>query len=72
MQLNTYDASCQKMTADKVVVFHSKYHAMPEEKAFCSTVPHYHERSSGTFDIPADEKLKEAFERIKTLISCKQ
>ncbi len=71
-QLNTYVSACQKMTANKVVIFHSKYHAMPEEKALISTVPHYQERSSGTFDIPADEKLKEAFERIKTLISCKQ
>ena len=70
-QLNTYDTACQKMTASKVVVFHSKYHAMPEKKALVSTVPHYHERSSGTFDIPIDEDLKEAFERIQALISCK-
>ena len=71
-QLNTYDLACQKMTANKVVVFHSKYHAMPEEKASYSTVPHYHERSSGTFDMPTDENLKESFERIKSLILCKQ
>ncbi len=71
-QLNTYDLACKEMTAKKVVVFHSKYHAMPEEKASLSTVPHYHERSSGTFDMPTDKDLKESFERIKALILCKQ
>lgn len=71
-QLNTYDVACQEMTAKKVVVFHSKYYTMPEEKASLSTVPHYHERSSGTFDMPTDKGLKESFERIKALILCKQ
>ena len=71
-QLNTHDLACQTMSAKKVVVFHSKYHAMPEEKASAITVPHYHEQSSGTFDTPTDANLKEAFERIKALILCKQ
>lgn len=71
-QLNTYDPACQAMSAKKVVIFHSKYHAMPEEKASITTVPHYHERSSGTFTLPTDENLKESFERIQALILCKQ
>ena len=71
-QLNTYDEACQTMVAKKVVVFHSKYHAMPEEKVSYTTVPHYHERSSGTFQLPVDANLKETFERIQTLILCKQ
>jgi len=71
-QLNTHDDACQSMSANKVVVFHSKYHAMPEEKAILSTVPHYHERSTGNFDMPENEILKESFARIKALILCKQ
>jgi len=70
-QLNTYDCNCQSMTAEKVVIFHSKYHAMPEEKVSISTVPYYHERSSGTFSLPTDKTLKKTFERIQALITCK-
>ena len=71
-QLNTYNDACKMMQADKVVVFHSKYHAMPEEKSSKETVPHYGERAQGNFDTPADEALKERFERIKEIITCKQ
>ena len=71
-QLNNYDKSCEMMRADKVVVFHSKYHAMPEEKSEENTVPHYHERAKGTFETPKDENLKTLFERIKSLVLCKQ
>jgi hypothetical protein len=69
-QLNTYDSRCQMMTASKVVVFHSKYHAMPEKMDPVSTVPYYEERATGEFDSPKDETLKASFERIKALI-CK-
>jgi len=71
-QLNTYDEKCKMMLASKVVVFHSKYHAMPEEKASTISVPHYHERAEGIFELPKEEALKEAFERIQALITCKQ
>ena len=71
-QLNTHDKACKMMQAEKVVVFHSKYHAMPEEKAPEESVPHYHERALGNFDTPSDEELKEKFEDIKEIISCKK
>ncbi|HIQ47438.1 MAG TPA: DUF721 domain-containing protein [Sulfurovum sp.] len=71
-QLNTHDDACHSMTAKKVVVFHSKYHAMPEEKAIPSTVPHYYEQSTGNFKMPENKTLKESFARIKALILCKQ
>ena len=71
-QLNKYDKSCEMMRADKVVIFHSKYHTMPEEKSKENTVPHYYERATGTFDTPKDENLKTLFERIKSLVQCKQ
>ena len=71
-QLSSYDKRCEMMQAEKVVVFHSKYHAMPEEKSQLSTVPHYHERAQGSFDIPEDEKLRTLFEQIRNHISCKQ
>ena len=72
MQLNTYDERCKMMSAAKVVVFHSKYHAMPEEKISYISVPHYLEQANGSFNTPEDEALKESFERIKALIQCKQ
>ena len=71
-QLSTHTEACKMMQAEKVVVFHSKYHAMPEEKSSNETVPHYEERAQGNFDTPADEALKERFERIKGIIACKQ
>ena len=71
-QLNTHDKSCEGMQAEKVLIFHSKYHAMPEEKTSYSTVPHYHERATGDFEIPQDKELKAKFEHIKALITCNQ
>ena len=72
IQLNTYDCDCKTLIASKVVIFHSKYHAMPEEKAQEVTIPYYEERAEGTFEVPEDEELKKSFERIKALIRCKQ
>lgn len=71
-QLNAYDHSCQTMTAQNVVIFHSKYHAMKEENNLNATVPHYHERSSGTFNMPSEKQLHAVFQRIQTDIKCKQ
>jgi len=71
-QLGTYDKSCEMMQAQKVIIFHSKYYAMPEEKTSYVTVPHYHERATGDFETPEDKELKEKFERIKALIACNQ
>ncbi|MCW8821279.1 MAG: DUF721 domain-containing protein [Sulfurovum sp.] len=71
-QLNRYDETCKMMQAEKVVIFHSKYYAMPQEKVSYVSVPHYHERSKGDFETPSDEELKEKFERIKALITCNQ
>jgi len=71
-QLSTHDTTCEMMQAEKVVIFHSKYHAMPQEKVSYVSVPHYHERSKGNFETPSDEELKEKFERIKALIICNQ
>jgi hypothetical protein len=72
IQLNTHDKSCQMLTASKVVVFHSKYHPMPQEKINYTTVPHYPEQASGIFTLPDEQRLKESFERIQTLIRCKK
>ena len=72
MQLNTHDERCKMMIAEKVVIFHSKYHAMPEKKASYVSVPHYLEQAGGSFKAPEDEALAESFERIRALIQCKQ
>jgi hypothetical protein len=71
-QLNGYDEACQMMQAEKVVVFHSKYYAMPQEKVSYVSVPHYHERATGNFETPSDSELKEKFERIKAIVTCNQ
>jgi hypothetical protein len=71
-QLNKHDDACKMMLADKVVVFHSKYHAMPQEKISYVSVPRYNERAKGDFKTPSDEDLKEKFERIKAIVICNQ
>jgi len=71
-QLAAHDKSCEMMQVEKVVVFHSRYYAMPEEKSSYVTVPHYDERAKGEFETPQDKELKEKFERIKALIACNQ
>lgn len=71
-ELNKHDEACKMMQADKVVVFHSKYHAMPQEKVSYVSVPHYHERATGNFETPSDRELKEKFERIKAIVTCNQ
>jgi hypothetical protein len=71
-QLSRHDAACKMMRAEKVVIFHSKYYAMPQEKTDYVSVPHYHERAKGDFETPSDEELKEKFERIKAIVACNQ
>jgi len=72
IQLNTHVSDCKMFTASKVVIFHSKYHALPKDKVPEVTVPYYEERAEGNFTLPNDGILKESFERIKALIQCKQ
>ena len=72
IQLNTHDMHCKMLIATKVIIFHSKYYAMPEEKTSYLSVPHYQERAEGTFNTPDDPSLKESFERIKAIITCKK
>ncbi|MBA1420169.1 MAG: hypothetical protein FAF03_04715 [Epsilonproteobacteria bacterium] len=70
-QLNTYDTTCEMMTASKVVVFHSKYHPMQQKAEAVSTVPYYTELASSDFEIQSqDEDLKAKFEQIKERILC--
>jgi len=70
-QLTKYEESCSLMQANKVVVFHSKYHPVEKEKEHISTVPYYHELASAGFDIQCkDEQLIDKFEQIKKTITC--
>jgi hypothetical protein len=71
-QLNRHDEACKMIQAEKVVVFHSKYYAMPQEKATYVSVPHYHERAKGNFETPSDKELKGKFERITAIVTCSQ
>jgi hypothetical protein len=70
-QLISYDKSCCEMKADKVVIFHSRYHPAKKEKESISTVPYYHELASSDFCIESeDEEIIDKFEQIKKSIRC--
>jgi len=70
-QIVKYDDSCEMMQANKVVVFHSKYHKMEKEQIAESTVPYYNELASTNFDIKSeDEDIIKKFEQIKEQIQC--
>ena len=70
-QLIKHDETCEMMQAKKVVIFHSKYHAMEKEEEFISTVPYYNELASTDFDIQSDdEDIISKFEAIKEQIKC--
>ncbi|MBD3788782.1 MAG: DUF721 domain-containing protein [Campylobacterales bacterium] len=70
-QLNTYVPECSDMKAKEIVVFHSKYYPVEEQKPLLSTVPHYQERSTSNFEIQtSDPTLKKKFEQIQDDIRC--
>jgi hypothetical protein len=70
-QLTSYHTECQMMYATKVVVFHSKYHPMPQKNTQESTVPLYQERAHPDFAIEtSDPELKEKFKQIQERIAC--
>lgn len=72
-QLATHDDECEIMKADKVVVFHSKYHPVAKVAKDITTVPYYNELASSNFEIESeDEELIEKFEQIKEQIKCNQ
>ncbi len=69
-QLRSHDSACTMMQADKVVVFHSRYHSMTKQEEDKNTIPYYHERASTDFTIESeDEDLVEKFEHIKEQIA---
>jgi len=65
------EKNCSMLQADKVVVFHSKYHKVPSDTDTkkSSTIPHYYELAEGEFEVcTEDAKLQEKFEAIKKSI----
>ncbi|MEA1880351.1 MAG: hypothetical protein U9N11_06890 [Campylobacterota bacterium] len=72
-QLQTHDQSCKTLKAEKVVIFHSKYHPVKKEEVTVSTVPYYEELATTRFTIHAnDDELTKKFDKIKEHISCNQ
>ena len=60
------EKNCSMLQADKVVIFHSKYHKLPAKTDNDTTIPHYFELASGEFEIcTEDMNLKEKFDNIK-------
>ncbi|WP_292658854.1 hypothetical protein [Nitratifractor sp.] len=60
---------CAFMAADRIVIFASKYHPMPNEDSTDETVPRYAEAAVGEFRLPdADPRLRESFQKIRQLI----
>jgi len=68
-QLGTLDKTCSGLKADKVAIFHSKYHSMLHGKPASDTVPHYHELASPEFPVlSSDQEIKARFEALKAVI----
>ena len=68
-QFTLADKTCSMLQADKVVIFHSKFHKVPTQTEKSSTVPYYYELAEGEFKIDTkDTKLQEKFEAIKSTI----
>lgn len=69
--LASHDSECASLQADNVIVFHSRYRSLIDEKKQESTVPYYHEQASSNFKIACkDETLAERFQKTKELIAC--
>ena len=69
-QLNTYVEPCKDMVASEVVIFHSRYYPMENEKVKYESVPYYKEQSSANFELPKEKDLKNAFLKIQKTIKC--
>lgn len=69
-QLASFDEKCQMLQAEKVVIFHTKYHPVhTKEKE--ETIPYYEELAQNSFTIETEDKaLKSQFEKIKETIKC--
>ena len=68
-QFVAIEKNCSTISADNVVIFHSKFHKLPTQKQESETVPHYNELASGDFEIQTeDSELKAHYEQIKTQI----
>ena len=70
-QLAKHDKACEIMQAEKIVIFHSKYHTIPHENEDKDTVPYYNELATPDFVIASkDDALTQKFENIKKQIVC--
>jgi len=74
-QLGTLDKACSGLRADKVAIFHAKYHSVIQKKTAHDTVPHYHELASPAFPIlSGDQEIIKRYEQLKSVIehNCQQ
>ena len=63
------DEKCKNLKVSKVILFNSKHNSIIRKRSREDTVPYYNEISLGEFTIHSeDEKLKEAFEKIRESI----
>ncbi|MFT7878761.1 MAG: hypothetical protein ABXS91_00050 [Sulfurimonas sp.] len=68
-QFTLVDKTCSMLQADKVVIFHSKFHKVTTQGEKSSTVPYYYELAEGAFEVCSEDAgLQEKFEAIKTSI----
>jgi len=69
--LASHDSKCASLQADKVIVFHSRYRSLLNEKKSADTIPYYHEQASSDFKIACKDKtLADRFQKTKELITC--
>ena len=68
-QLATLDKACSGLKANKVAIFHAKYHSVLQKEPALDTVPHYHELASQEFQVLSDDQeIKKRFEQLKAVI----
>ena len=71
-QLASYDPKCHMLQANKVAIFHSRYHTLDKDKT-PETIPYYNEHARGDFDIRSDDDdLVAQFKQTQALIQCRK
>jgi hypothetical protein len=68
-QLLKQEQRCEKLAADSVILFNSKYTTLSGPEVNEETIPYYHELAEGSFeDASTNPALHAQFERLRALI----
>ena len=71
-QLASHDPKCHMLQANKVAIFHSRYHTLDKDET-PETIPYYNEHAQGDFNIRSDDDdLVAQFKQTQALIQCRK